>query len=75
LPTGLLTVVNVDTTPPSGTFAIAEGGFALAEAAVAAAAVAAGATDGGASAVAQAYHGTLVPPFCTAVARSFFGNF
>jgi hypothetical protein len=30
---------------------------------------------GGASAVTQAYHGTLVPPFCSAAVRGFFGNF
>lgn len=31
--------------------------------------------SGGASAVLQAYHGTLVPPFCNAAARSYFGRF
>jgi hypothetical protein len=37
--------------------------------------VAAGAQDGGASAVIQAYHGTLVAPFCMVAARAFFGQF
>lgn len=47
-------------------------GFAQAKAATAAAAVAAGATDGGQAAVRSAYHGTLVPPFCNALARGYF---
>src|SRR6266478_6328121 len=38
--------------------------FAIAKEIVAAAAVAQGATDGGARAVAEAYHATLVAPFC-----------
>jgi hypothetical protein len=48
--------------------------FAIAKALVAAAAVAQGATDGGAFAVAEAYHATLVAPFCFAATRSFFAN-
>ncbi|HUX72401.1 MAG TPA: prolyl oligopeptidase family serine peptidase [Steroidobacteraceae bacterium] len=48
--------------------------FALAKAAVAANAVAQGATDGGAFAVASAYHATLVAPFCFAATKSFFGR-
>jgi acetyl esterase/lipase len=47
-------------------------GFAQAKAQTAAAAVTAGATDGGVAAVRGAYHGTLVPPFCTALERGFF---
>ena len=46
--------------------------FALAKELVAARAVAQGATDGGASAVTDAYHGALVPPFCLAAVSSFF---
>ncbi len=38
----------------------------------AATAVAQGATDGGASAVADAYHAGLVPPFCLAAVKDFF---
>jgi hypothetical protein len=49
-------------------------GFDAAKAAVAAAAVAGGATDGGYAAVAEAYHGQLVPPFCLAAVRSFFNG-
>ena len=71
---GLLSVVNVDSAPTgaSDPFAAAKVGFAQSKAATAQAAVAAGATDGGASAVTQAYHGGLVPPFCNAAARGFF---
>jgi hypothetical protein len=47
--------------------------FALAKELVAATAVAHGATDGGATAVAEAYHAPLVPPFCLAAVRAFFG--
>jgi hypothetical protein len=49
-------------------------GFQLAKAAVAADAIAHGATDGGAVAVAQAYHVSLVAPFCLAAARSFIAG-
>jgi hypothetical protein len=71
---GLLTVLNVDSSPTGAAdpFAAAKAGFAQARAGTAAAAVAAGASDGGASAVVQAYHGTLVPPFCNVAARGFF---
>jgi hypothetical protein len=48
--------------------------FETAKALVAAAAVAQCATDGGAFAVEEAYHATLVAPFCFAAARSFFAN-
>ena len=46
-------------------------GFAAAKAVVAAEAIAGGATDGGARAVFEAYHVTLVAPFCFAAAKSF----
>jgi len=48
--------------------------FAAAKALVAANAVAQGATDGGALAVAAAYHATLVAPFCFTAVRSFFAS-
>lgn len=62
----LVTVLDVDSAPTgaSDPFAAAKAGFAQAKAATAA--------QGGANAVVQAYHGTLVPPFCTAAARGFF---
>lgn len=55
-------------------YATLKQGFALAKAAVAADAVAHGATDGGAAAVFEAYHASLVAPFCLAAARSFIAN-
>jgi acetyl esterase/lipase len=72
-----VTVLDVDSavTGPTDPFAAAKIGFATAKAETAAAAIAAGATDGGQSAVIQAYHGTLVPPFCVAAARGFFSQF
>ncbi|HEY0801695.1 MAG TPA: lipase family protein [Steroidobacteraceae bacterium] len=48
--------------------------FAIAKALLAASAVSQGATDGGAFAVAEAYHATLVAPFCFAAAKSFFAS-
>lgn len=71
---GLLTVLNVDSPPASADepFAAAKAGFGQAKTSTATAAIAAGASDGGASAVTQAYHGSLVPPFCNAAARGFF---
>lgn len=51
-----------------------KGDFALAKLAVAVAAVGQGATDGGRQAVFDAYHATLVAPFCLAAARSFFAS-
>ena len=48
--------------------------FSLAKLLVAATAVAQGAHDGGAQAVQDAYHSTLVPPFCLSAVRSFFGG-
>jgi alpha/beta superfamily hydrolase len=50
-------------------------GFNTAKGIVAAAAISGGATDGGAAAVAEAYHSTLVPPFCLAAVQSFFDGF
>ncbi|MEO8279724.1 MAG: prolyl oligopeptidase family serine peptidase [Ideonella sp.] len=71
---GILNVLDVDSAPTSASdpYAAAKGGFAQLKASTAQQAVAAGATDGGASAVTQAYHGSLVPPFCNAAARGFF---
>jgi dienelactone hydrolase len=75
VPAGLLTVLNVDSTPTSATdpFAAAKVGFGRAKAATAAAA----GTDPAAQAqaVTAAYHGGLVPPFCNAAARGFFSQF
>ncbi len=49
--------------------------FGAAKALVAANAVSQGATDGGAFAVAEAYHTTLVAPFCFAAAKTFFAGY
>ena len=49
-------------------------GFELAKALVAADAISKGATDGGAFAVAEAYHVTLAAPFCFAAAKSFIAS-
>jgi Secretory lipase len=61
-------VLDVDSAPTGATdpFALAKGGFAQAKAQAAA---------GGATAVVQAYHGSLVPPFCNAAAKGYFGQF
>jgi hypothetical protein len=48
--------------------------FAIQKALVAANAIAQGATDGGALAVAEAYHTILVAPFCFAAVKTFFAN-
>jgi hypothetical protein len=48
--------------------------FEIAKALVAANAVSQGATDGGALAVAEAYHAMLVAPVCFAAVRSFFAG-
>ena len=71
---GLVTVLDVDSAPTSASdpFAAAKAGFAYNAAATSAAA---GGGAAGAMAVTVAYHGSLVPPFCTAAARGFFSNF
>ncbi|MGF6769965.1 poly(3-hydroxybutyrate) depolymerase [Paraburkholderia sp. GAS199] len=77
VPAGLTSVLDVDS-PASGAsdpYAPIKQGFAAAKAELASQAVAAGATDGGASAVLQAYHGELVASFCMIAARAFFDNF
>jgi hypothetical protein len=55
-------------------YAALKSDFAAAKALVAAMAIAQGATDGGAVAVAEAYHAELVAPFCFAAVKSFFAN-
>jgi len=70
----LLTVLDLESaiTGPTDPFALAKGGFAQAKALTA---TAAGGGAAGAQAVTQAYHGGLVPPFCTAAVRGFFSQF
>jgi dienelactone hydrolase len=68
-----VTVVDVEASPaPADAYASLRSGFSTARQAVAAAAVLQGANDAGASAVLEAYHATLVSPYCLAAARMFF---
>jgi hypothetical protein len=57
---------------PNDPYASLKQDFAIAKALIAATAVSQGATDGGALAVAEAYHAMLVAPICFAATRSFF---
>jgi len=70
-----ISVLDLESTPSgSDPYANLQKDFALAKELVAANAVAQGATDGGALAVAEAYHATLVAPFCFAAVKSFFST-
>jgi prolyl oligopeptidase family protein len=72
-PGSAVTVLDVDSSVASNDpYSNEKNGFAAAKAAVAAAAVIGGASDGGAMAVLQDYHATLVPPFCVLAVKSFF---
>lgn len=63
---GMVQVLDVDSTASGAAdpFAAVKAGFSQAKAAAA--------LQGGASGVVQAYHGSLVPPFCAVAARGFF---
>ena len=69
VPAQAVAVLDVDSAPTGATdpFAAAKVGFAQTKASTAA--------GGGATAVAQNYHGGLVPPFCNAAARGYFSQF
>jgi hypothetical protein len=70
-----ISVLDLESATSVGdSYAALKNGFTLAKDLVAANAVAQGATDGGAVAVAEAYHTTLVAPFCLAAVRSFFAG-
>ncbi len=70
-----VTVLDVDSAKTDGDpYEAVKTGFALARDAIALAAIAGGATDGGVRAVAEAYHSTLVPPFCLSAVRSRFNS-
>lgn len=76
LPAGRVTVLDLEAgVGASDPFSAAKTGFAQAVAATKARAVSYGATDGGAMAVTYAYHGSLVAPYCTLAARTFFSQF
>lgn len=62
VPDAMVKVLDVDSAFAGDGFDTARGGFAMAKAAV----------TGGPSALLQAYHGSLVPPFCNAAARGYF---
>jgi acetyl esterase/lipase len=66
VPDPLVKVLDVDSAFAGDGFDTARGGFAIAKSNTL--------TAGGASGVAQAYHGTLVPPFCNAAARGYFNT-
>jgi alpha-beta hydrolase superfamily lysophospholipase len=75
-PAAAITVLDVDSAVASGDpYATLKNAFAAEKVLVAADAVAGGATDGGANAVLEAYHATLVPPVCLSAVKSFFDGF
>ena len=67
-------VLDLEAGAAGDSYASIRSGFETAKQLLAATAVLQGATDGGASAVADAYHSTLVPPFCLAAVISFFAG-
>jgi hypothetical protein len=68
-----ISVLDLDSgTPSAGVDGSLQSDFQVAKQAVAVAAVLQGATDGGATAVFEAYHATLVAPFCLAAVINFF---
>jgi alpha/beta superfamily hydrolase len=72
-PPGAVTVLDIDSSSsPNDPFSSFKNGFSIAKDVVAATAVIGGAKDGGQSAVLNAYHATLVAPFCLAAVASFF---
>lgn len=72
-PAAAVTYVDIDSAPAANDpYATFKNVFAAAKTAVAVAAVAGGAADGGALAVLQAYHATLVAPACIATVKKFF---
>ncbi|HEY5759252.1 MAG TPA: alpha/beta hydrolase [Steroidobacter sp.] len=74
--TASIRVLDVDDDPSlGGDEATIKLGFNTAKESIRAAAIAGGATDGGAVAVAEAYHSSLVPPFCLAAVQSYFDGF
>ena len=75
-PSTELSVLDLDSsTAAGGVDGSLQTEFQASKAAYAAAAIVGGAHDGGASAVAGAYHETLVPPFCLGAVISFFNQF
>ncbi len=74
-PSAAVSVLDLEAAAiPNDPYANLKQDFAIAKALVAATAVSQGATDGGALAVAEAYHAMLVAPICFAATRSFFAG-
>jgi hypothetical protein len=74
-PTPPAVVLDVDSASPAGDpYAGIKTGFTVAKDAVRVQAVLGGASDGGDQAVLDAYHGTLVAPFCISAVKSFFDS-
>ena len=75
VPASLFSVLNLEAASSAGDLYPSERAqFAIAKQLVVADAIAQGATDGGQRALIEAYHATLVAPFCLAAVRSFFSN-
>jgi poly(3-hydroxybutyrate) depolymerase len=73
-PDAPVTVLDIDSpVAANDPYAGLKNAFVAAKDVVIASAVAGGATDGGALAVLEAYHASLVSPFCLSAAKSFFG--
>lgn len=75
VPATLVTVLDLEAAAVTADpYATPKALFSISKQLWAAAAVAQGATDGGAAAVSDAYHSTLVPPYCLTAVRSFFAS-
>jgi len=73
VPSGAITVLDVDSAITSGDpYSVLKTQFGVAKDAVRTAAVLGGASDGGDQAVLDAYHATLVAPFCVMAVKSVF---
>jgi Secretory lipase len=73
--TASIAVIDLESIATNDPYTTLKQDFAIAKAVDAADAVAQGATDGGAFAVAEAYHAELVAPFCMTATRSFFAQY
>jgi hypothetical protein len=74
-PAAAISVLDLEAAPSTNDpYANLKQDFAIAKDVIAAGAVAQGAADGGKLAVAEAYHTTLVAPFCFAAVKAFFAN-
>jgi hypothetical protein len=73
--TASIAVVDLESIAANDPYTTLKQDFSVAKGVVAADAISQGATDGGAFAVAQAYHAELVAPFCMTATRSFFARY